>query len=68
VDHTSSGVVSLPFGAAFRADLDDRFVDDALDFIRVGIGFARPHVLNSALKHASAPCTKNGVFKPLEGT
>ena len=45
---------SLRFGAAFGADLTDGFVDDALNFIRVGIGVARPDVLNGALKHAPA--------------
>ena len=35
-----------------RADLADRFVDDALNFIGVGVGIARPDVLHGALKHA----------------
>ena len=51
-----SGFVSLPVGAAFRADLADGFVDDALDFIGVGIGVGRPDVLYGALKHAPADC------------
>ena len=30
----------------------DGFVDDALNFIRIGVGIARPNVLNGALEHA----------------
>ena len=42
------------FGPAFRADLADGFVDDALDFFGVSISVACPNVLNGALKHAEA--------------
>jgi hypothetical protein len=45
----------------FRADLADGVVDDALDFIGVGIGVARSDVLNGALKHAPA----DGFFNEL---
>src|SRR5258708_4322760 len=41
----ASGFVSLLVGATFRADLADGFIDDALDFIRVGTGVPRPDVL-----------------------
>ena len=47
-------MLAFPFGAAFRTDLADGFVDDALDFIGVGIGVARPDVQNRELKHAPA--------------
>jgi len=49
----ASGFVSLFFGPALRTDLADSFVDDALNFIGVGIGVAHPDILNGALKHAS---------------
>jgi len=57
IDHANqgpgaSGLVARLSNAAFRADLADGFVDDALNFIRIGVGKARPHVLNCALKHA----------------
>jgi len=49
-----STFVGLLFGAAFGADLADGFIDDVLDFIEVGIGIARPDVLNISLQHAPA--------------
>ena len=42
------------FGAALGADRANRLINDALDFIGVGVGMACPDVLNSALKHAAS--------------
>jgi hypothetical protein len=39
--------------------LADGFVDDTLDFIRIGIGVARPDVLDGAVKHAPPDCILN---------
>jgi hypothetical protein len=49
-----SGLVGLPFGATFGADLTHGIVDQGLNLVRIGAGIARLDVLNGAMKDMGA--------------
>lgn len=59
IEHHSHLFACVPFGPVLGSDLADGLIDDALDFIRVGVGIILPNVLNGALKHAPANCVLN---------
>jgi len=57
---TPSGLVGLPFGATFCADLTHGIVDEGLYLVRIGVGIARLDVLYGAMKNmARTACSMN---------